>query len=51
MKKLLFSLLTILSIHAFAQTTVINDANAKARKISGEFTAVSVATGVELYLT
>ncbi len=52
MKKLLFSLITILSLSAFAQDTkVINDANATKRSLSGSFTAISVSSGIDLYLS
>ncbi|MEO6541951.1 MAG: hypothetical protein ABIN74_13195, partial [Ferruginibacter sp.] len=52
MKKLLFSLLAILSLSAFAQDTkVINDANATPRTLSGSYTAISVSSGIELYMT
>ena len=52
MKKLLFSLLTLLSFSAFAQDTkVINDPNATPRTLSGSFTAISVSSGIELYMT
>jgi len=52
MKKLLFSLITFLSLAVFAQDTkVINDANATKRTLSGTFTGISVSSGIELYLT
>ena len=52
MKKLLFSLITLFSLTAFAQDTkVINDANATSRSLSGSFTAISVSNGIELYLS
>lgn len=52
MKKLLFSLIAFLSLTAFAQETkVINDANATQRTLNGSFTAISVSSGIDLYLT
>jgi hypothetical protein len=52
MKKLFLSLITLISISAFAQQkTVVNDANAQKRNLSGSFTGVSVSNGVDLYLT
>ena len=52
MKKLLCSLLTVLSLSAFAQDTkVINDPNATRRTLSGSFTAISVSSGIELFMT
>jgi hypothetical protein len=52
MKKLLFSLVTMMCLSAFAQDTqVINDANATKRSLSGSFTAVSVSSGIDLYLS
>ena len=52
MKKLLFSLITLFSLSAIAQDTkVINDANATQRNLSGSFTAISVSSGIDLYLT
>ncbi|MEO7307714.1 MAG: head GIN domain-containing protein [Ferruginibacter sp.] len=52
MKKLLFSLVSMISLSAFAQETkVINDANATPRTLSGSFTAISVSSGIELYMT
>src|SRR5687768_2800179 len=50
MKKLLFSLLTLISLTAFAQQ-VINDPNATTRTLNAGFTAISVSSGVELFLT
>jgi Putative auto-transporter adhesin, head GIN domain len=52
MKKLFLSLITLISLSAFAQEkTVINDANAQKRNLSGSFTGISVSDGVDLYLT
>ena len=52
MKRLLFSLVVLFSLQAFAQNDeVINDANAEKRTLSGSFTSISVTDGVELYLT
>lgn len=42
----------MISLSAFAQETkVINDANATPRTLSGSFTAISVSSGIELYMT
>lgn len=46
MKYLIFSLLTLLSISTFAQ-----DENTEKRDLSSSFNAVSVADGIDLYLT
>jgi hypothetical protein len=52
MKKLFLSLITVISLSAFAQEkTVVNDANAQKRTLSGSFTGISVSDGVDLYLT
>ena len=51
MKKLLFSFLTIISLHSFAQDAVMNDANAEKRNLSGSFSAIKVSDGVDLYLS
>lgn len=51
MKKLLFSLITLVSLSAFAQEKVLVDANAQKRTISGSFTAITVSDGVDLFLT
>ena len=52
MKKLLFLFLLFAGINVNAQQTkIISDANAKQGTINGTFTAVNVATGVQLYLT
>jgi hypothetical protein len=52
MKKLLCSLITVLALTAFAQDTkLINDANASTRSLSGSFTAISVSSGIDLYLS
>ncbi len=52
MKKLFLSLITLISLSAFAQEkTVINDANAQKRTITESFTGISVSDGVDLYLT
>lgn len=50
MKKFFFILLSVLSLQTFGQK-IINDPNAKLRSISSDFTAVSLATGIELFLT
>ncbi len=51
MKKLVFALLAFVTFSVSAQSTVINDPNAKPRTLTGEFSAVTVATGIELFLT
>ena len=52
MKKLLFLLLAFAGLNATAQQTkIIQDANARQRTIAGAFTQISVATGIQLYLT
>lgn len=52
MKKLLLSLVTFLSLSVFAQDTkVVNDANATVRNLGGSFTAISVSSGIDLYLS
>ena len=52
MKKLLFLIVSMISLSAFAQETkVINDANAVTRTVSGSFTGISVSSGIDLYLT
>ena len=52
MKKLFLSLVTLLSLAAFAQeNTVINDANAQKRTLNDSFTGISVSDGIDLYLT
>lgn len=52
MKKLFLSLITFIAVVAFAQDkTVIADANAQKRTLSGSFTGIIVSDGVDLYLT
>ena len=51
MKKLLFSLFTLLCLHSFAQDITINDANAEKRNLTAPFNAISVSDGIELLLT
>ena len=51
MKKLLVSLLTIVSLHTFAQDIVVNDANAEKRTLTASFNAIAVSDGIELLLT
>jgi len=51
MKNLLFSLLTLVSLHSLAQDVTINDANAEKRNLTGSFIAISVSDGIELLLT
>jgi hypothetical protein len=50
--KFLFSIFTILfALSSTAQTKVYNDPNAKTRSISGNFSKLSVSSGVELFLS
>ncbi|MEO7263643.1 MAG: head GIN domain-containing protein [Ferruginibacter sp.] len=51
MKIILIAIFTGLVFQISAQTTIVNDANAKPRTITGSFSAVSVASGIELLLT
>ena len=52
MKKLFLSLVTLISVAAFAQEkTVMADANAQKRTLNASFTGISVSDGVDLYLT
>jgi hypothetical protein len=52
MKKLILSLVTLITVTAFAQEkTVVTDANAQKRTLTGSFTAITVTDGVDLYLT
>lgn len=51
MKKIFFSLLTLLSFQLFAQDVVINDANAEKRSLSGSFSAIHISDGIDLLLT
>jgi hypothetical protein len=51
MKKIILSLLTIISLHSFAQDAVVNDANAEKRTLSGSFSAIKVSDGIDLYLS
>lgn len=51
MKKILFSLLTLISLGTFAQNVVVNDANAEKRTLSASFTGIQVSDGIELYLS
>jgi len=52
MKKLLFSLVTFISLAAFAQEKdVVNDANAQKRTLNASFTGIDVSNGIDLYLT
>ncbi|MBP6287953.1 MAG: DUF2807 domain-containing protein [Ferruginibacter sp.] len=52
MKKLFLSLVSFVSLAAFAQeNNVIADPHATVRSLSGSFTAISVSSGVDLYMT
>ena len=49
-KLLLFTLVSIASMQVFAQVNYKTDPNAQLRNISGSFSAVSVSSGVTVYL-
>jgi hypothetical protein len=52
MKKLFLFLACFLSLAVFAQDTkVISDPNAVVRSLNGSFTAISVSSGIDLYIT
>ncbi len=51
MKLILITIFTGLALQLSAQSTIVNDANAKQRTITGSFSAVSVSSGIELLLT
>lgn len=52
MKKLFLSLVCFLSLAVFAQDSkTISDPNATVRTLNGSFTAISVSSGVDLYIT
>ena len=52
MKRIFTALLALLvSGAAFTQSKTVNDPNAQPRAISGDFSAVSVSSGIELYLS
>ena len=52
MKKLLFLVVSMISLGAFAQETkVITDANAVTRSVNGSFTGISISSGIDVYLT
>ena len=51
MKKIFFSLITLLSVHLFAQNVEVNDANAVKRSLSTSFNAIKVSDGIDLMLT
>jgi hypothetical protein len=52
MKKLFLSLITLVTVAAFAQEkTIVADANAQQRTLTGSFTGINVSSGVDLYLT
>lgn len=51
MKKILVSLLTIVSLHVFAQDVVVNDANAVKRTLNAAFSAIQVSDGIDLLLS
>ncbi len=52
MKQIIISLITLISINAFAQNKVeVADANAQKRTLNATFSAISVSDGIDLYLT
>lgn len=52
MKKLLLSIAFLFSLAVYAQDAkVFNDANAVKRNLNGSFTAISVSSGIDLYLS
>ena len=51
MKSLFTTVALFVALVATAQTKTYNDPNAKERTLSGSFTKISIASGVELYLT
>ena len=52
MKKLFLSLFTLITVVAFAQEkTVVADANAEKRTLSGSFSAITISDGIDLILT
>jgi len=52
MKKLFLSLITFLSIAVYAQDDqIIKDPNASVRTLNSSFTAISVSSGIDLYIT
>ncbi len=52
MKKLFLSLFSVVSLTVFAQdNNVIADPNATVRSLNGSFKAISVSSGIDLYLT
>lgn len=52
MKKFTTALLALwMAVSAVAQTTIINDANAELRTLSGSFTAIKVSGGIDVVLT
>jgi hypothetical protein len=51
MKLILITIFTGLALQLNAQSTIVNDANAKQRTLTGSFSAVSVSSGIELLLT
>jgi hypothetical protein len=52
MKKILTLLLLVAAVFSVkAQNTIVNDANAEVRSISGSFSSIKVSGGIDLYLT
>ncbi len=51
MKKLLLSLISLISMAAFAQNEIVVDPNASVRKVNGNFNAIKVSGGINLYLS
>ena len=52
MKKLLLILaITFSAVIAHAQKTIVNDANAEPRELTGSFNAIKVSGGIDIYLS
>ena len=52
MKKIIISLITLISINAFGQNRIeVADANAQKRTLNAAFSAIAVSNGIDLYLT
>ena len=50
MKKIFYALLMLISLHSFAQQTIINDKNAQIRNVTS-FNAIKVSGAIEVYLS
>lgn len=52
MKKIYLSILFFaIAFYAIAQKTILNDANAESRTLSGSFNAIKVSNGIDLYIS